>query len=71
MSSKKGRHKRPDPIARDTFANFEDLCLLGNGERPKFLQLEYFHNTFSLELIESILTNYHRIFPRSVSPALL
>ena len=26
----KGRHKRPDPIARDAFANVKDLCLLGN-----------------------------------------
>jgi len=22
------------PAARDAFSNFEDLCLLGNGERP-------------------------------------
>ena len=28
------------PAARDAFAIFEDLCLLGNGERPQFLQLE-------------------------------
>jgi hypothetical protein len=41
---------------------FEDLCLLGNGERPQFLQLEYLHKTFALELIESGLTNYHQLF---------
>ena len=38
------------PAARDAFAIFEDLCLLGNGpngERPQFLQLEYFHKTFT------------------------
>ena len=50
------------PAARDAFAVFEDLCLLGNGERPQFLQLEYLHKTFALELIESVLTNYHELF---------
>jgi hypothetical protein len=50
------------PAARDAFAIFEDLCLLGNGERPQFLQLEYLHKTFALELIESVLTNYHELF---------
>ncbi|KAI0300723.1 hypothetical protein B0F90DRAFT_1722805 [Multifurca ochricompacta] len=50
------------PAARDTFVIFEDLCLLGNGERPQFLQLEYLHKTFALELIESVLTNYHELF---------
>lgn len=28
------------PAVRDVFAIFEGLCLLGNGERPQFLQLE-------------------------------
>lgn len=50
------------PAARDAFAIFEDLCLLGNGESPQFLQLEYLHKTFALELIESVLTNYHELF---------
>jgi Guanine nucleotide exchange factor in Golgi transport N-terminal/Dimerisation and cyclophilin-binding domain of Mon2 len=50
------------PAARDTFAIFEDLCLLGNGESPQFLELEYLHKTFALELIESVLTNYHELF---------
>jgi hypothetical protein len=40
-----------DPAARDAFAVFEDLCLLGNIERPQFLQLEYLYKTFALELI--------------------
>ncbi|KAI9452204.1 hypothetical protein F5148DRAFT_1237059 [Russula earlei] len=48
--------------ARDAFAIFEDLCLLGNGERPQFLQLEHLHKTFALELIESVLTNYQDLF---------
>jgi hypothetical protein len=50
------------PATRDAFAIFEDLCLLGNGEQPQFLQLEYLHKTFALELIESVLTNYHDLF---------
>ncbi len=50
------------PAARDAFAVFEDLCLLCNGERPQFLELEYLHKTFALELIESVLTNYHELF---------
>ena len=45
-------------------AAFEGLCLLGNTERPQFLQLEYFQKTFALysELIESVLMNYHQLF---------
>lgn len=57
------------PAVRDAFAIFEDLCLLGNGEHPQFLQPEYLHKTFALELIESVLTNYHQLF-RKVSPPL-
>ncbi|KAL1725821.1 guanine nucleotide exchange factor in Golgi transport N-terminal-domain-containing protein, partial [Schizophyllum commune] len=50
------------PSARDAFAVFEDLCLLANSEKPRFLQLDYLHKTFALELIESVLTNYHGLF---------
>ncbi|KAI0260892.1 hypothetical protein BGY98DRAFT_81847 [Russula aff. rugulosa BPL654] len=50
------------PAALNAFAIFEDLCLLGNGERPQSLQLEYPHKTFSLKLVESVLTNYHKLF---------
>ena len=57
------------PAARDAFAIFEDLCLLGNGERPQFLQLEYLHKTFALELIESVLTNYHELFRKVRLPS--
>jgi Guanine nucleotide exchange factor in Golgi transport N-terminal len=42
----------------DVFATFEDLCLLGNRERPQFLQLKYLYKRFAIELIESILMNY-------------
>jgi len=50
------------PAARDAFAIFEGLCLLGNGEHPQFLQLEHLLKTFVLELIKSILMNYHERF---------
>ncbi|KAL0948488.1 hypothetical protein HGRIS_011055 [Hohenbuehelia grisea] len=48
-----------DPCARDAYSVFEDLCLLANSEKPNFLKLESLHKTFALELIESVLTNYH------------
>ena len=50
------------PSARDAFSVFEDLCLLANSEKPHFLKLESLHKTFALELIESVLTNYHELF---------
>ena len=57
-----GSSKALPPSARDAFAVFEDLCLLANSEKPRFLQLDYLHKTFALELIESVLTNYHALF---------
>lgn len=54
------------PSAHDAFAIFQDLCLLANSERPLYLNLEALPKTFSLELIESVLTNYHELF-RNVS----
>ncbi|CCO28933.1 Protein MON2 homolog [Rhizoctonia solani AG-1 IB] len=50
------------PSAHDAFAIFQDLCLLANSERPLYLQLEVLPKTFSLELIESVLTNYYELF---------
>ncbi|KAF8968453.1 hypothetical protein BDZ97DRAFT_1902846 [Flammula alnicola] len=50
------------PSAKDAFSVFEDLCLLANSEKPNFLKLEFLHKTFALELIESVLTNYHELF---------
>ena len=52
--------------ARDAYSVFEDLCLLANSEKPHFLKLDFLHKTFALELIESVLTNYHDLF-RKVS----
>lgn len=64
-----GSKKDLGPSARDAYAVFEDLCLLANAEKPHFLNLEYLHKTFALELIESVLTNYHDLF-RKVCPGI-
>ncbi|KAF8874390.1 hypothetical protein CPB84DRAFT_1817905 [Gymnopilus junonius] len=57
-----GTKKLLGPSAKDTFSVFEDLCLLANSEKPRFLKLESLHKTFALELIESVLTNYYELF---------
>ena len=54
-----GTMKQLGPSALDAFSVFEDLCLLANSEKPHFLKLESLHKTFALELVESVLTNYH------------
>jgi hypothetical protein len=54
------------PSSKDAYSVLEDLCLLANSERPYFLKLDFLHKTFALELIESVLTNYHELF-RKVS----
>lgn len=57
-----GTTKSVGPSSKDTFSVFEDLCLLANSEKPHFLRLESLHKTFALELVESVLTNYHDLF---------
>ncbi|KAG7085465.1 hypothetical protein E1B28_003026 [Marasmius oreades] len=57
-----GSSKTLGPSSRDAYSVFEDLCLLANSEKPNFLKLESLHKTFALELIESVLTNYHALF---------
>ncbi|KAJ3522926.1 hypothetical protein NM688_g8802 [Phlebia brevispora] len=66
-----GTTKPLGPSARDAFAVFQDLCLLANGERPLFLKLEFLRKTFALELIESVLTNYHDLFRKHTELLLL
>ena len=56
-------------LPNDAFAIFEDLCSLGNGVRPQFLQLEYLHKTFTQGLIESALTNHHDLFRKARVPS--
>jgi len=65
-----GTSKKLGPSAKDAYSVFEDLCLLANSEKPHFLKLEFLHKTFALELVESVLTNYHELF-RKVSTFVL
>ncbi|KAG1803198.1 uncharacterized protein BJ212DRAFT_1304669 [Suillus subaureus] len=60
-----GSTKALGPCAKDAFSVFEDLCLLAISEKLNFLKLEYLHKTFALELIESVLTNYHELFKKA------
>ncbi|KAI5120993.1 hypothetical protein M0805_000454 [Coniferiporia weirii] len=57
-----GSHKSLGPSALDAYSVVEDLCLLANSEKPHFLKLGSLPKTFALELIESVLTNYHDLF---------
>ncbi|KAG5719178.1 MON2 like protein [Termitomyces sp. T112] len=66
-----GTTKQLGPSALDVFSVFEDLCLLANSEKPHFLKLESLHKTFALELIESVLTNYHTHFRKHLELILL
>ncbi|THU96822.1 hypothetical protein K435DRAFT_722517 [Dendrothele bispora CBS 962.96] len=66
-----GTKKVLGPSAKDAFSVFEDLCLLANSEKPNFLKLDYLHKTFALELIESVLTNYHIPFRKHTELTLL
>ena len=51
-------------LRRNAFSIFEVLCLLDNGERTQFLQLENLHKAYTVELIERprVLTNYDEPF---------
>ncbi|KAI0824392.1 hypothetical protein BC628DRAFT_1379334 [Trametes gibbosa] len=66
-----GATTRLGPSAHDAYAVFEDLCLLANSEHPRFLKLESLRKTFALELIESVLTNYHDLFRKHAELLLL
>ncbi|EPQ28595.1 uncharacterized protein PFL1_03898 [Pseudozyma flocculosa PF-1] len=50
------------PASRDAYLLFSDLCSLANGEAADFLGLASLSKTFSLELVESVLTNHARFF---------
>ena len=55
------------PCALDAYLLLQDLALLSSGETPVFLRLEVLDKTFGLELVESILSNHHRLL-REHSP---
>ncbi len=48
--------------ALDAYRVFNDLCLLTESQKPKFLRSTGLPQTFGLELIESVLTNHAQIF---------
>ena len=48
--------------ALDAYRVFNDLCLLTESQKPKFLRSAGLPRTFGLELIESVLTNHAEIF---------
>ncbi|KAI3487997.1 hypothetical protein L1887_48080 [Cichorium endivia] len=50
------------PSSRDAYLVFSDLCSLANAEPASFLSLHTLSKTFSLELIESVLSNHQRLF---------
>ncbi|KAJ9476619.1 Protein MON2 [Pseudozyma hubeiensis] len=50
------------PSSRDAYLVFSDLCSLANAEPAAFLSLDSLSKTFSLELIESVLSNHQRLF---------
>lgn len=61
-----GSRARLGPAAADAYAVVQDLCLLANAEPPRFLALSSLPKTFALELLESVLTNYHALFRQHV-----
>ena len=48
--------------ALDAYKVFNDLCLLTEAQKPRFLKSSGLPQTFGLELIESVLTNHADIF---------
>ena len=48
--------------ALDAYKVFDDLCLLTESHKPRFLKSSGIPQTFGLELIESVLTNHADIF---------
>lgn len=66
-----GTYKSLGPSALDAYAVVEDLCLLANSEKPHFLKLGSLPKTFALELVESVLTNYHALFRQHVELVVL
>ncbi|CBQ67952.1 conserved hypothetical protein [Sporisorium reilianum SRZ2] len=55
------------PSSRDAYLVFSDLCSLANAEPAAFLSLDSLSKTFSLELIESVLSNHPRLFASATS----
>lgn len=59
------------PCSRDAYLVISDLNALANNEHAPFLGLASLPRTFTLELIESILTNHALLFSNDTHPELL
>ncbi|UZJ55194.1 hypothetical protein CBS101457_004514 [Exobasidium rhododendri] len=59
------------PCSRDAYFVITDLNALANGEEAPFLSLSSLPRTFTLELIESILTDHAQLFRSDAHPELL
>jgi len=54
------------PAFTDAFSVFQDVCLLANGDSPRFLQTTVLSMEFGLELIETVVGTFVDVF-RKVS----
>ncbi|KAI0233332.1 Endocytosis and vacuole integrity protein [Massospora cicadina] len=52
------------PDAKDAYFLFQDLCYMTAGETPILLKPSTLNRAFSLELVESVLTNQPQAFQR-------
>jgi hypothetical protein len=59
------------PSSKDAYSIITDLNSLANSEHAPYLSLESLSRTFTLELIESILTNHAHLFRSDAHPELL
>jgi hypothetical protein len=50
------------PAGKDAFALFQDFCIMTNGDAGVFLKIKDFTKAYGLELIESIVTQHHKLF---------
>ncbi|PWN32751.1 uncharacterized protein FA14DRAFT_108908, partial [Meira miltonrushii] len=59
------------PCSRDAYLIISDLNALANNDQSTFLGLQSLPRTFTLELIESVLTNHAHLFRPDTHPELL
>ncbi|KAJ1912971.1 Endocytosis and vacuole integrity protein [Mycoemilia scoparia] len=53
-----------DPSVKDAYFILKDLCLMIKGEEPVFIRGPKLKKSFGYELIESIISNHHNLFPK-------
>ncbi|KAF2761974.1 endosomal peripheral membrane protein-like protein [Pseudovirgaria hyperparasitica] len=50
------------PAAHDAYSIFHDLCLIAEGNQPKYVRFSVVNQASGLELLETILSNHGSIF---------